>query len=175
METETNTNRVHVMGAKLAICIYLISIVAANLAVNHFGPGASIIIAFLFIGLDLSLRDYLHDVFGDRLIVKMGTLIISGSVITVLLNLDAMQIAFASTFAFGLSSIADSFVYQFLKSRKFLIKSNVSNIAGSAVDSIVFPTIAFGALMPEIIMAQFAAKLIGGFIFALIIQRMRSV
>jgi len=175
METKTNTNRVHVMGAKRAICIYLISIVAANLAVNYFGPGASIIIAFLFIGLDLSLRDYLHDVFGDRLIVKMGTLIISGSVITVLLNLDAMQIAFASTVAFSLSSIADSFVYQFLKSRKFLIKSNVSNIAGSAVDSIVFPTIAFGALMPEIIMAQFVSKLIGGFIFALIIQRMRSV
>ena len=175
METETNSNRVHVMGAKRAISIYLISIVAANLAVNHFGPGASIIIAFVFIGLDLSLRDYLHDIFGERLIVKMGALILSGSAITVALNLDAMQIAIASAVAFGLSAIADSFVFQFLKPRKFLIKSNVSNIAGSAVDSIVFPTIAFGALMPKIVLAQFAAKLLGGFIFALIIQRMRSV
>ena len=159
---------------KNAIALYLVSIVAANLIVNYFGPSASIIIAFLFIGLDLSLRDHLHEAFGDKLIVKMGALILSGSAITVALNFDAMQIAIASAVAFGCSAVADSVVYQFLKSKKFLVKSNASNVAGSAVDSILFPTIAFGALMPEIVIAQFMAKLVGGFIFALIIKKVRD-
>ena len=156
------------------VIVFLGAIVAANLLVNYFGPSASIIIAFLFIGLDLTLRDQLHEVFGDKLIVKMGALILSGSAITVALNFDAMQIAIASAVAFGCSAVADSVVYQFLKSKKFLVKSNASNIVGSAVDSVLFPTIAFGALMPEIVIAQFMAKLVGGFIFALIIKKVRD-
>ena len=115
----------------------------------------------------------MHEAFGDKLIVKMGALILSGSAITVALNFDAMQIATASAVAFGCSVVADSVVYQFLKS-KILVKSNASNVAGSAVDSVLFPTIAFGALMPEIVIAQFMAKLVGGFISALIIKKVRD-
>jgi hypothetical protein len=36
--------------------LYLAAIVAANLAVAHFGPGSSIPIAFLLVGLDLTTR-----------------------------------------------------------------------------------------------------------------------
>jgi hypothetical protein len=52
-----------------------------------------------------------------------------------------------------------------------LIRANGSNVAGSAVDSIVFPTLAFGAFMPEIVLGQFVAKFVGGFLWSLVLQR----
>jgi uncharacterized PurR-regulated membrane protein YhhQ (DUF165 family) len=51
-------------------------------------------------------------------------------------------------------------------------RSNISNVAGAAVDSLVFPTIAFGVLMPHIVAMQFFAKIAGGFIWSLLINRM---
>ena len=44
----------------LAIAIYAIAMTLANLSVAAFGPAISPINAFLFIGLDLTLRDWLH-------------------------------------------------------------------------------------------------------------------
>lgn len=45
----------------MVVLIYISALVIANLLVAHFGPWFSPINAFLLIGLDLSLRDYLHD------------------------------------------------------------------------------------------------------------------
>ena len=45
---------------KLAIAIYLLAMTAANISVSTFGPWISPINSFLFIGLDLTLRDWLH-------------------------------------------------------------------------------------------------------------------
>jgi hypothetical protein len=39
----------------------------------------------------------------------------------------------------------------------------------SAVDSLVFPTIAFGAILPLTVLGLFLAKLAGGFIWSLIL------
>ena len=157
------------------VFIYLVAIVAANLIVNAFGPSASIFIAFLFIGLDLSLRDQLHDSWQNKqLVQKMAALIISGSLITILLNLQAMQIAVASATAFGVAAIGDGIVYQLLRKRIFLVRASGSNIAGAALDSIIFPTIAFGGLMPAIVAGQFAAKVVGGAIWSLVILRIRE-
>lgn len=154
------------------VFIYLVAIVSANLIVNALGPNASIYIAFLFIGLDLSLRDHLHDSWQNKqLVQKMAALIISGSLITILLNMQAMQIAVASATAFGVAAIGDGIIYQLLRKRIFLVRASGSNIAGAALDSIIFPTIAFGGLMPAIVAGQFAAKVAGGFIFAVIIQK----
>ena len=58
-----------------------------------------------------------------------------------------------------------------LRKYKFLIRSNGSNIAGSALDSIIFPTMAFGVFMPEIILGQFVAKVAGGAIWSFILQK----
>jgi len=44
-----------------AILIFLLAIIAANLSVAYFGPVSTPINAFLLIGLDLSLRDHIHD------------------------------------------------------------------------------------------------------------------
>jgi hypothetical protein len=45
---------------------YLAAIMAANLLVVQFGPSIAIVSAFLFIGLDLTTRDYLHEAWRGR-------------------------------------------------------------------------------------------------------------
>ena len=55
---------------------------------------------------------------------------------------------------------------QYLIRKPWLIKSNGSNLASSAVDSLAFPLIAFGAFMPMVVLGQFAAKVFGGAIWA---------
>jgi uncharacterized PurR-regulated membrane protein YhhQ (DUF165 family) len=84
------------------------------------------------------------------------------------------MIAFASLAAFSLSMVADTLVYQYLKNKDWMIRVNGSNIAGSAVDSIVFPTIAFGGLMLEIVLLQFVAKIGGGLIWSKLIEKYGS-
>jgi hypothetical protein len=150
--------------------IFVLSIVVANLTVATFGVWFSPINAFLLIGLDLSLRDKLHDKWeGNPL--KIGLLIAVSGVVSYLINPATGMIAIASVTAFCLSMIADAFVYQRLLSKSWMIKSNGSNIAGAGVDSIVFPTIAFGDLMWQIVLMQFVAKVIGGLIWSKIIEK----
>lgn len=45
----------------ILITLYLVAIVAANLMVAQFGVAVVIFNAFVFIGLDLSTRDALHE------------------------------------------------------------------------------------------------------------------
>ena len=152
--------------------VYVASLVAANLLIATFGVWFSPIGAFILIGLDFSLRDKLHDLWeGDNLPLKMGGLIATASVISYILNTATGMIAFASIAAFSLSMVADSFAYHYLKDYKHSVRINGSNVAGSAVDSIVFPTIAFGGLMLEIVALQFLAKVMGGFIWSKFLNR----
>jgi hypothetical protein len=152
--------------------IYIVALVAANLLVAWFGVWFSLINAFVLIGLDFSLRDKLHDMWeGEKLPIKMGGLIATASVISYAINPATGMIAFASLAAFSLSMVADSLVYQYLKHKEWMIRANGSNLAGSAVDSVVFPTIAFGGLMPEIVALQFVAKVGGGFVWSKFLNR----
>tara|TARA_B110000438_G_scaffold198646_1_gene190155 strand:- start:301 stop:795 length:495 start_codon:yes stop_codon:yes gene_type:complete len=156
----------------IAVITYLIAIVVANLTLLWFGPQAAIINAFILIGLDLSLRDKLHDQWhGTNLWLKMLALISGGSIITIALNWEALPIAIASSTAFLVAGIGDALLYTRLRKYRFLIRSNGSNIAGSALDSVIFPTMAFGVLMPEIILGQFVAKVAGGAIWSFILQK----
>ena len=158
----------------LFVSLYLIAIVLANLTVAWFGPRMVIINAFLLIGLDLTARDHLHEAWHGRgLVWKMTLLIASGSLLTWVLNRDAGQIALASFVAFSLAAIADTVTYHLLRERIYLIKINGSNVVAALVDSIAFPTLAFGALMPWIILGQFAAKVCGGFVWSLVLKRYR--
>ena len=159
----------------IAPIIYLVAIVIANLMLLWFGPVASIYNAFILIGLDLSLRDKLHDQWqGNNLWLKMLLLICGGSAITVVLNWEALPIALASATAFLVSGVGDALVYSGLRQHKFLVRSNGSNVAGSALDSVIFPTMAFGVFMPEIILGQFAAKIAGGAIWSYIIFKRKG-
>lgn len=152
---------------KTAIVIYAFAMVLANLIVEKFGPAASPIIAFVLIGLDLALRDWLH----VRLKVwQMGVLIGATGLLTFILNPAAGQIAVASSVAFTLAATADWAVFAKLRG-SWMRRANGSNVAGAAVDSVVFPTVAFGSLMPEIVLMQFAAKIAGGAIWSVVINK----
>lgn len=148
--------------------IYILSLVAANLTVVYFGPWFSIINSFLLIGLDLTLRDKIHELWEGKWL-PMGCLIATASIISYLLNPASGIIALASFVAFAVSMLVDTIVYQYLIKKSWVVKSNGSNIASSAIDSILFPTIAFGGLMPEIVLMQFLAKVFGGAIWVYII------
>jgi uncharacterized PurR-regulated membrane protein YhhQ (DUF165 family) len=150
-----------------AVAVYAAAMVLANLSVAAFGPWVSPINAFVLIGLDLALRDWLH----VRLRMwQMGALIASTGLLTYLLNPAAGQIAVASAAAFTAAALVDWGA--FLKLRgSWLFRANGSNVAGAAVDSLVFPTLAFGVLMPGVVLAQFAAKVAGGAIWSYLLSR----
>ncbi len=169
------------------VAIYLAAIVVANLTVAAFGPSVTIINAFWLIGLDLTVRDRLHDGWEGRgLRWRMAALIGAGGLISYVLNANAGQIAIASTVAFTLAATADGIVYWALGRRtvwndgwpnhgwvapfSHLERVNGSNIAGAAVDSILFPLIAFGPFpgLWIIVLGQFAAKVGGGFLWSIV-------
>jgi len=135
----------------------------------------AIVNAFLFIGLDLTARDGLHEAWHKRgLVWKMALLIAVGSVLSWSLNHNTGRIALASFVAFACAGIVDAIAYHVLYRHPRLLKINGSNVLGAAVDSLIFPTLAFGALMPFIILGQFAAKVAGGFVWSLLLRSGRS-
>lgn len=150
-----------------ALFIYASAMTAANLLIATFGPSISPINAFFLIGLDLTLRDWLH----VRLKTwQMGCLIVGTGCLTYLLNPAAGMIAVASALSFLIAALVDWFV--FMKTNgSWLKRANTSNTAGAAVDSLLFPTIAFGVLMPEIVALQFVAKVCGGAIWSYFLEK----
>ena len=155
------------------VIVYLVAIVLANLSVAWFGKAATILNAFLFIGLDLVARDSLHEAWHGRgLVWKMGALIATGSVLSWVLNRNAGMIAVASFVAFALAAVTDALVYAAARRRgwSWLQRSNGSNVASAAVDSLVFPWIAFGEFQPVVTVLQFVAKVIGGAAWAWVLR-----
>lgn len=156
----------------LMIGLYLAAIVAANLLVTAFGPDVAVINAFLFIGLDITARDGLHEAWQHQgLWWKMLLLIAAGSILSALLNVNAAGIALASFLAFAGAGTADTITYHLLRDRARLLKINGSNIVSAAVDSILFPALAFGfPLLIGVMIGQFVAKVVGGFVWSLILR-----
>lgn len=149
---------------KIALSIiYISAICAANYSASAFGPAITPLNAFLLIGLDFVIRDKLHERIG---IARMMALISVAGVISFSINPATDMIAIASVSAFALASITDTAVYQALIRKPWMVKANGSNVASSAVDSLAFPLIAFGAFMPMVVIGQFAAKVFGGAIWA---------
>ncbi len=150
-----------------ALAIYAAAMTLANLSVAHFGPAAIPWNAFLLIGLDLALRDWLH----VRLARWQMLVLIAGSgALTWGLNPAAGHIALASAAAFTVAAVTDWIAFSLLPGAWFA-RSAGSNVAGAAVDSIVFPLLAFGAVAPGIVLPMFAAKVAGGTVWALALSK----
>lgn len=153
------------------VAVHLVAIVLANLSVAAYGPSVAIVNAFLFIGLDLVTRDKLHEAWQGRgLWVRMACLIFTGSALSYALNKDAGPIAIASFVAFMGASLADLLVYHVLRARGWMERSNGSNLAGAAVDSVLFPLLAFGGLPLGIMAGQFVAKVLGGLVWSWLLR-----
>jgi hypothetical protein len=157
------------------VIVYLVAIIVANLSVAMFGPSVVILNALVLIGLDLTARDRLHEQWHGRLLwPKMAALICAGSLLSYLLNRSAGPIALASCVAFALSSLADTVVYAALGRQSWFTRVNGSNVVSAAVDSVVFPTLAFGVWLPWIVLGQWLAKVIGGACWAYVLRRHRA-
>lgn len=150
----------------VACLIYAGAMTAANVSIATFGPWISPVNSFFLIGLDLALRDWLH--FRLRW-WQMGLLIAASGLLTYLLAPAASHIAIASAVAFTAAAVTDWAVFSRLVG-SWLRRANASNVAGAAVDSLVFPTLAFGVLMPHIVALQFAAKIAGGAVWAFVLR-----
>lgn len=159
----------------IIVAVYLAAAVLANLLIAWLGPQATPYVAFALIGLDLSSRDLLHERWGRggraALVRRMGALVVGGSLLTAAVNVDATQIALASLVAFVLAGASDTVVYELMKQASAAKKMNVSNVAGAAMDSAVFPLIAFGAFDASLSGKQFAAKVVGGAMWAYFLAR----
>ena len=155
------------------IILYLSAIVLANLSVAHFGPSVAVVNAVLFIGLDLTARDKLHETWhGNGLLWKMSVLIASGSLLSWLMNRNAGQIALASFVAFAAAATVDTAVYHKLLRLPKWARINGSNVPAALVDSIIFPALAFGwPLLWAVMLGQFLAKVAGGSLWSLVLTR----
>ena len=153
------------------VCLYLLAIVLANLSVAKFGPSVAIVNAALFIGLDLTARDKLHDAWKhERLLLKMAVLIAGGSVLTVLFNWGAWRIAVASCAAFACAATVDALVYHRLLNQPRWLRINGSNVPSAFVDSLLFPLVAWGwPPLWGVMVGQFVAKVGGGFVWSVIL------
>lgn len=174
----TFNERTAVKRALPYIALYLGAIVLANHISARFGPEASIYNAFFLIGLTLTTRDALHDLWGRNRLRNLSLLIVSGSVLSYVAAVTigagsappeiVAKIALASCAAFAVAETFDSLVYHVLRRRPWLERTNTSNIVSAALDSAVFVTIAFGWAWP-IIFGQLCAKVAGGYVWSLVI------
>lgn len=158
------------------VLLYLVAIVLANLLVSRYGPGVSVLNAFLFIGLDLSTRDRLHEQWqGRALWPRMLLLISTGGLLSLLLG-GSGRIALASCLAFILAGIADTLVYRLLHRLPRVWRMNGSNLVAAALDSFCFPLLAFGVpLAWGVVLGQFWAKVGGGACWAFLLERWRRI
>lgn len=151
------------------VALYLVAIVSANFIVSRWGPGVSVITGGVLIGFIIYARDRLHECwFHSNLKRNMVLLIAAGSLLSIPFN--AGRIALASFAAFALSESVDTIIYQRLFRQIQIVKINGSNVFSALVDSIAFPAFAFGfPLLWGVMMGQFAAKVLGGFFWSVVI------
>lgn len=152
--------------------IFVVGITVANLIVSHFGAWITPYIAFVMIGFEFTLRDYIHEVLNSNKKLVMASIILTGGILTYLVNSAALWVAVASSVAFVCANIADYITYDYFLSTDYLIKANLSNFVSTAIDSVLFVTIAFGLSWSLLGIAafQFAMKLVGGTVWSFIIK-----
>jgi hypothetical protein len=158
---------------KFVVALWLAAVTGANLLTAAYGPDWSIICAFALIGPTLLLRDVLHDRWRTGRAWKMGALIATGGALAYLASPDAGTIGMASCVAFALAETADGVVYHLARFWPWAERASASNLVGAAVDSVVFPYLAFGGLLWSVTVGQFGAKVAGAAILVLLVERRR--
>ena len=131
----------------LAFVVLLACVVGANWAIANLEPvtvwpGIVAPAGVLFAGAAFVARDWLREA-GGRWPVVVA--ILSGAALSWGLE-DVSRIAAASAVAFAVSELADSLVYEGLRSRSRLLAVGASSAVGLVVDSVLFLAIAFGDL-----------------------------
>lgn len=154
------------------ICAFLAAIIAANLTLAAWGPSAIIPNAFFLIGLDLITRDRLADLWGTTRWAKMLALIAAGGVLSWWLNRHAVTIAEASAVSFAATEVVEAVVYHLLRRQRWADRAPKAAVFGAAVDSVMFPTFAFGSFAFSVSFGQFAAKVAGAVVWTWVVARL---
>lgn len=155
------------------VALYLGAIIAANLTLSHFGPSWITINAFLLIGLDLITRDRLADFWGTTRWLKMGLLIAAGGALSYYVNRNAATIAEASTISFAAAELVEATLYHVLRRQRWAERAPKAAALAAVVDSVVFPTLAFGTFAFTTSFTQFCAKLAGACVWTFVLARYR--
>lgn len=171
LETPMRRDSLPVAGLVL---LYLAAIVAANVLTAHFGPPAAIYNAFALIGLDLITRDRLADFWGTSRWAKQAALILAGALLSYAATSGAHKVAVASAISFACAEVGEALLYWVLRRRVWLERANVSAWLGAAIDSLVFPTLAFGGFVWSTSFGQFAAKVAGAVVWSLVIVKLAT-
>ena len=146
-----------------AVAMFLGAVVAANMAVAAYGQLALVFTAWVVIPFDMLTRDLLHEKWrGDRLALRMGSLVLTGGLITVAINHASWRIAIASCIAFAMAMTVNSLVFERLIHRSRFVRMTASNAAAAVVDSIAFPAIAFMSINVSLSAWQAVSKTLGG-------------
>lgn len=152
---------------------YVGAAVVANQLVWKYGQPVLLFTAFVFIPFDFMARDALHRRWeSERLVWKMCSLVLCGSLVTFLLNPASGYVALASALAFAWASATDGVVFSMLRGRQMIHRMLISNCIGAAVDSIMFPLVAFGVVDYWLSAGQTAVKIAGGFVWSVIFVRL---
>lgn len=151
------------------VTAFVLAMAGANLAIALIGPWFLPVTAFVSVGIVLVSRDYLHDVWLDRwgggFWPRMIAMIAAAGVIAFAVDQSAARIAVASVAALTGSALVETAVFQTVVQRKWMTRSNTSNLAGALADSLIFPVVAFGFGFEGLlllVLSQTAAKAAGG-------------
>jgi len=163
--------RTRTLGVAAALA-YVLTVVAANAAVEHYGIvpvgfGLSAPAGVYLIGLALVLRDYVQWSLGRALM--LGALAV-GALLSYLVAAPAIATASAAAFAF--SELTDFALFSWIAPR-WAWAVFVGGIMGALVDSVLFLAIAFGSL--EFLPGQLLGKAYGVIAAALLIAARRRV
>lgn len=153
----TNTKSLPItlaLAAAFLGCIIAANIVTTQNGMVPVGFGLVATAGTYFAGLTFLLRDALQDVAGKRWTLGV---IAAGAALSFLVS-DGF-IALASAVAFGLSELADLFVYTPLRKRGYIRAAIASNVVGALVDTVVFLAIAGFPIMAAL-PGQMVGKLV---------------
>ena len=157
------------MMVVVLLCLYLGTIVAANVLVAKVGPAAIGPVSFVLIGADMVIRDMLHQKWQQGLGRRLALLVLAGSALSALFA-DTQTVALASGVAFAVAFTVDAILYQLLLRTSWLERSMRSNAVSAFFDSVLFPTIAFGQFMPALIMLNYVYKVCGSLFWAVAVK-----
>lgn len=147
----------------IRIILYLTAFIIANFLVLFFGKYGLLLSSLFLIPFDFVMRCFFHENWkGKDLILKLGLIVLSASVLTFLINFNAQNIAIGSAGGFISAQIFAGIFYQLFINKSYFFKVNGSDAIGILVDSIVFQFLAFGTFNIYIMISQFILKIIGG-------------
>lgn len=130
------------------IACYVLAILLANITLDQFIPMpvyGQLSIGTLFFAVIFTLRDRIHEYGLKAVFLAIALALAVNTAYSVVFNIEARFIM-ASFVAIAIGELADTFVFQSLKQRNWLVKCLSSNLISVPLDAIFFTFLAFYGL-----------------------------